>query len=64
MERLKNSQLIVTDDGAIYHLNLRPENIADTILLVIREELHLFQTILIKLILKDKIEKLLRILVG
>ena len=34
MERLKNSQLIVTNDGAIYHLNLRPENIADTIIVV------------------------------
>jgi uridine phosphorylase len=34
MERLKNSQLIVTNDGAIYHLNLRPENIADTIIIV------------------------------
>lgn len=34
MERLKNSQLIITKDGAIYHLNLRPENIADSIILV------------------------------
>lgn len=34
MERLKNSQLIVTNEGAIYHLNVRPENIADTIILV------------------------------
>ena len=34
MEKLQNSQLIVTKEGAIYHLNLRPENIADTILIV------------------------------
>ncbi len=34
MERLKDSQLIVTNEGAIYHLNIQPENIADTIILV------------------------------
>lgn len=34
MERLKNSQLIVTPKGSIYHLDLRPENIADTIIIV------------------------------
>ena len=34
MEKLKNSQLIVTKEGAIYHLNLRPENIADNIIIV------------------------------
>lgn len=34
MENLKNSQLIVSKDGAIYHLNVKPENIADTIILV------------------------------
>lgn len=34
MEKLKDSQLIVNADGAIYHLNLRPEQIADTIIIV------------------------------
>jgi len=34
MERLKDSQLIVTKEGAIYHLNVQPENIANTIILV------------------------------
>ncbi len=34
MEKLKSTQLIVTEDGRIYHLNLRPENIADTIIVV------------------------------
>ena len=34
MKKLKNSQLIVTKEGAIYHLNLRPENIADNIIIV------------------------------
>lgn len=34
MERLKNSQLIVTPKGTIYHLDLHPDNIADTIIIV------------------------------
>lgn len=34
MEKLKDSQLIVNAEGAIYHLNLRPEQIADTIIIV------------------------------
>lgn len=34
MEKLKDSQLIVNADGAIYHLNLKPEQIADTIIIV------------------------------
>lgn len=31
---LENSELILNDDGSIYHLHLKPENIADTIILV------------------------------
>ena len=31
---LKPSELIVNDDGRIYHLHLRPENLADIVLLV------------------------------
>lgn len=34
MQQIGNSELIITDKGAIYHLNLRPEQIADTIILV------------------------------
>lgn len=34
MEKIKESQLIVSPEGKIYHLNIRPENIADTIILV------------------------------
>jgi len=34
MEKLKDSQLIVNAEGAIYHLNLKPEQIADTIIIV------------------------------
>ncbi len=34
MQKLKDSQLIVTKEGAIYHLNIRPEDIADTIIIV------------------------------
>ena len=34
MHQIGNSELIITDKGAIYHLNLRPEQIADTIILV------------------------------
>ncbi len=34
MEKLPNSQLIVNDKGAIYHLNLRPQDIADTVIIV------------------------------
>ena len=34
MEKLKESQLIINPDGSIYHLNLKPGQIADTILLV------------------------------
>ncbi|WP_323788967.1 nucleoside phosphorylase [Psychroserpens sp.] len=31
---IKNSELILNPDGSIYHLNLKPENIADTIIFV------------------------------
>ena len=34
MECIAESELILNENGAIYHLNLRPENIADTIILV------------------------------
>ncbi len=34
MTKIGNSELIITDKGAIYHINLRPEQIADTIILV------------------------------
>jgi len=34
MKRIEESQLIVNSEGKIYHLDLRPENIADTIILV------------------------------
>ena len=31
---IKNSELILNPDGSVYHLNLKPENIADDILFV------------------------------
>lgn len=34
MEEIKESELILNADGSIYHLNLKPENIADTIITV------------------------------
>ena len=34
MKRLEESQLIVNTEGKIYHLDIRPENISDTIILV------------------------------
>ena len=34
MEGLKHADLIINADGSIYHLGLRPEDIADTIILV------------------------------
>ncbi|MCK4637857.1 MAG: phosphorylase, partial [Bacteroidales bacterium] len=34
MEKLKESQLIINPDGTIYHLNLKPEDIARTIIVV------------------------------
>lgn len=34
MERIAESELVMNSDGSIYHLNLHPENIAETIILV------------------------------
>lgn len=34
MERIAESELILNENGGIYHLKLRPENISDTIILV------------------------------
>ena len=34
MERIAESELVLNEDGSIYHLQLKPENIADTIVLV------------------------------
>lgn len=34
MDRIKESELILNPDGSIYHLKLRPEDIADTIIVV------------------------------
>ena len=31
---IKQSELILNDDGSVYHLNLKPENISDTIIIV------------------------------
>ena len=32
--RINESELILNPDGSIYHLNLKPENISDTLLFV------------------------------
>lgn len=34
MQQIQSSELVLTPDGAVYHLNLHPENIGDTIILV------------------------------
>lgn len=34
IKRIQESELILNPDGSVYHLNLKPENISDTILLV------------------------------
>ncbi len=34
MERIAESELIINDRGAIYHLNLRPEELANTVIVV------------------------------
>jgi uridine phosphorylase len=34
MEKIKDSELIINADGSIFHLNLKPEHIGDTILLL------------------------------
>ena len=31
---IKDSELILNPDGSVYHLNLKPENVAETIILV------------------------------
>nr|HMQ44730.1 phosphorylase [Mariniflexile sp.] len=31
---IKASELILNPDGSVYHLNLKPENVAETIILV------------------------------
>src|SRR3989338_115997 len=33
-DRIRESELILNSDGSIYHLNLLPEDIADTVILV------------------------------
>jgi len=34
MEKIKDSELILNPDGSVYHLNLKPENIANDIIFV------------------------------
>jgi uridine phosphorylase len=34
MEKMKDSELILNPDGSVYHLNLKPENIANDIIFV------------------------------
>lgn len=34
MSKIAPSELLITDDGAVYHLNLKPENISDKIIIV------------------------------
>jgi len=34
MERIEESELVLNEDGSVYHINLRPEHLADTIILV------------------------------
>src|SRR5882757_4591845 len=34
MQRIPESELIINDRGAIYHLNLRPEELANTVIVV------------------------------
>src|SRR5690606_1969585 len=34
MNKIKESELILNDDGSVYHLNLKPENIAHDIIFV------------------------------
>ena len=34
MERIAESELVLNENGSIYHLDLLPDNIADTIILV------------------------------
>ena len=56
---IKNSELILNPDGSVYHLNLKPENIAQNIvLLVIKIELKKLQLGLIQLLFLLKKENL------
>ncbi|PCH71217.1 MAG: phosphorylase [Bacteroidales bacterium] len=34
MEKIKSSELIINSDGSVFHLHLKPEHLADTIILV------------------------------
>lgn len=34
MRKFKESELIINPDGSVYHINLKPEDVADTVLLV------------------------------
>lgn len=34
MEKIKSSELIINPDGSVFHLHLKPENLADTVILV------------------------------
>ena len=34
VEKIPASELILHEDGSVYHLNIKPENLADTIILV------------------------------
>ena len=34
MEGIKSSELIVNDDGSVFHLHLRPEELAERVVLV------------------------------
>lgn len=34
MDKIPSSELLITNDGAVYHLNLKPENISDKIIVV------------------------------
>ena len=34
MRTIPSSELIINDDGSIFHLHLKPEQLADTVLLV------------------------------
>ena len=50
MIRIKESELILNPDGSIYHLNLKPEDISNTIFFVgVRTELKRLLNILIRL---------------
>ena len=34
MEKIGASELIINNDGSVFHLHLRPEELADTVILV------------------------------